>query len=258
MKLSKKACVLSAVALLGGLVFAFPVEDPVQWSNTISQTAQVINQIKEVINVKNNVLGTWNQLKSDAQFLTSAKDSWRGFFMNAVSSPVANRAGETDGWYAAINQGLNVANTQGRTFERLSGNPGLVLGSHLAINYANAEIGASATTGAMQTLGTAKSVQRAMVDPIGNCENSALSTSGSNNTAAANSNIANGCAALGIRQGQTALSVETARLELETYAAKRQVDADTQMTNMRVADAATRKNLTVGDTADAIKSVVDR
>jgi hypothetical protein len=248
----------TALALAGGFAFAFPVEDPVQWAATAVTTSKIVQEIQQLIAVERNVQGTWNQLQSDAQYIRAPKSLWRGYFMSPVSMGVGNQSGETDGWFQAINQGLGIANARARIFVRLTSNPGLIMGSNLAATYANAEIGSSATASALQTVGTAKSVQRSMETPIGHCENSALSTSASNNTAAANGNIANGCQALILRQGETALAVDTSRLELETYAAKRQTDQDTNAANVRTADQKYRSAMTVGDTAAAVTSIVDR
>jgi hypothetical protein len=233
------------------------VMDPTQWAYQMETTAQIMNEIKEVVQVKTNMLGMWNQVKQDAQFVQN-KASWRGFFMsNPVFSP-SNQNGETAGWLDAVNKGVGVTAAWSRSAEQLAANPSLKLGSHLAVDYANAEIGTSSTLSALQTLGTARAVQQQMQNPINNCEESVLSKDQSDNTIAASANISNACEALGLRQGQTALSVETARLDLEAQRAKREADELVAAANTQTADQQYRAKLSAGDVATSISTFKDR
>jgi hypothetical protein len=245
-----------------GLSFAFLgigdlVMDPTEWGYQIQQIAQIANEIQEVRQVKNNVMGTWNQLKSNAQFLTN-KNSWRGYFMSNPRFSPSSQNGETEGWTNAAQKGIGVVSAWSRSSERLLSNPSLALGSHLSVDYANAEIGQASTVSALQTLGTARAVQEQMQDPIGHCEDSALSTTEGDNTLAASANIANACQSLILRQGQTGLSIETARLELDAQRSKRETDEAVATANTQTTDQQYRQKLSVGDVATSMKTFVDR
>jgi hypothetical protein len=236
------ATAIPALAFLG-------VEDtveagPVWW-------AQIIQDYQELMAVNNMTTNTWNQLKMDARFIQN-KSYWKGVFSNILNTNVQNQRGETTGWNTAVDTSANNAN-QALTNASipLKPNPNVVLGTAQSADMASAEIGAGSIVTAMNTLGNVRVTQQQMAQPIQNCENSALSTNAGDNTSAAQQNISNACQVLGLRQQQSAISLQASQAELQIAATKPIVDSETEYSNM-IAKAQAAQSPTLGNMADSI------
>ena len=238
-----------------------PVSYTALWS-TVTSDADILTKAVELGKQTAKIVTTGTQMYAlgtkMAQFSTG-KESWRGFFMSPVLTQGITGVAEAEGWGDAINKGAQIS----KAFETVSrpllaNSSGATRATESWIDFANARIQTASTQSAMQALGTAKATQFAMQQPIAACESSTLSVDANENTNATQQNISTACQALVLRQGQTALAVETARLELETANAKYSSDARTQQANNNAVDSRYRSALTIGDTAASITNYKDR
>ena len=250
--MKSKKIIIAAVLITASAIPAlaiFGVEDTVEagpiWWAQILQDYDVNTQDYQVNT------NTWNQLKMDAQIIQN-KSYWKGMFTNMLNTNVLNQRGETTGWNPAVDTTANNANQAWTNASiPLKPNPNVVLGTAQSADMASAEIGAGSIVTAMNTLGNVRVTQQQMAQPIQNCENSALSSNTEDNTRAAQQNISNACQVLGLRQQQSAISLQASQAELQIAATKPIVDSETEYSNM-IARAQTSQSPTPGNMADAI------
>ena len=264
MKKLKTVLIVAAVVLIGLPAYAFlGIEDTVEFgpvtfgqmlaqvsslgsiaSSQASTLTKVVEEVQTAKQIYGNAIQIYSLAQQQASFLRN-RDLLQtaGFVAQHASIP-----GHPE-WDGALTTAGGLA-AAGTTWQRMA-TPGASLKNRI-------DLADSFGTSMLNSLGNCFAAAQQNTGPVASLQSLVASVDPAVNTQAAQANIANlsFSQALRIQQCQQNLQLQQAKLQtLDALAAR---ERDQAVYSMRTEDAAARGNLSVGDTAAQIRSIVDR
>lgn len=171
-----------AIFGVGDIVF-----DPTTSLNIISQTEQVVSQLRVLQSTLTNAENTYNQVVNNAKMLTG-KGIWSYVSMPPAYPVASNSYGTSGGWIASINSGVGSANAYVMATQRLSSPTGLYNSlsmrgqANFSTHYATMELNDGIANNAMTVTGSMRQQMAAQQQALAQLQTASLSDDPVQNT----------------------------------------------------------------------------
>lgn len=163
------------------------VYDPTTSLNILSQTEQVVSQLRVLQSTLTNAENTYNQVVNNAKMLTG-KSAWSFAAMPPAYPVATNSYGTSGGWIASINSGLGAVNAYSMATQRMSSPSGLYSAlsmrgqSNFSTHYATMELNDGIANNAMTVTGSMRQQMAAQQRALDQLRAASLSDDDSQNT----------------------------------------------------------------------------
>lgn len=163
------------------------VYDPTTSLNILSQTEQVVNQLRILQSTLTNAENTYNQVVNNAKMLTG-KNAWYYIAMPPAYPIATNSYGTSGDWISSINNGLRSANGYLMATQRLDNPSGLYSAlsmrgqSNFSTHYATMEINDGIANNAMTVTGSMRQQMAAQQQALAQLQTASLSDDPGQNT----------------------------------------------------------------------------